>query len=192
VALHLRPIEADRIASTVTEADLAVLRVKYQIPASVHLRVPGPNERANAPRFDELSLYVADFEAGLRLPFHPCIREVLWFLGLSPGQLLPNAWRILVSCSVLWAAATEDKARLTPEAFLYCHQVSMAAQGWWYFSRRDNTAPAIEGLPSANKRWKDKFFFLSGEGWEFPAWEERTSASKIRVFWGEVHPSREH
>ena len=25
----------------------------------------------------------------------------------------------------------------------------------------------VEGLPSSNKCWKKKFFFVFGEGWEF-------------------------
>ena len=31
----------------------------------------------------------------------------------------------------------------------------------------------VKGLPSSNKAWKDKFFFVSGREWEFCSWEEK-------------------
>ena len=66
---------------------------------SLCYRIPGEGEWANCSRPGEICMYEAALANGLRFPVAPPIREILGFLGLALGQLMPNAWRIRV---VLW------------------------------------------------------------------------------------------
>ena len=45
--------------------------------------------------------YEADFANGLRFLNHPFVKELFSYLHLDPTQLVPNSWRILVSCMVV-------------------------------------------------------------------------------------------
>ena len=74
----------------------------YQIPDDVVLRIPDPDEKACSSKYDDVAFYEADFNAGLRFPLQPFMRELLNRLHLSPGHLAPNAWQTTISCMVLW------------------------------------------------------------------------------------------
>ncbi|GFZ06468.1 hypothetical protein Acr_18g0006380 [Actinidia rufa] len=56
-------------------------------------------------------------------------------------------------------------------------------QGWLYFKAR-NKKVLFEGYPSNVKRWKRKFFFISGDEWELPEGTSRKSAPRVPRTWG--------
>ena len=58
---------------------------RYQILDDVVLRILNPNERACSSKYDDVAFYEADFNAGLRFPMQPFMRELLDCLCLSPG-----------------------------------------------------------------------------------------------------------
>ena len=46
--------------------------------------------------------------------------ELLNCFGIAPRQLLPNSWRIVVSCMEIWLAASEgDMIRVDELVYLY-------------------------------------------------------------------------
>ena len=51
--------------------------------------------------------------------------------------------------------------------FLHCYKVMERESGWWYFSTKTAKLNLVKGLPSSHKRWKDRFFYIYGNGWEF-------------------------
>ncbi|GFZ09951.1 hypothetical protein Acr_21g0005500 [Actinidia rufa] len=53
-------------------------------------------------RQGEVAFYEAAFLAGLRLPIHPTIREMLIHYKICPAQLSPNAWRSVICSLVIW------------------------------------------------------------------------------------------
>ena len=78
--------------SKVVDSDgLDRYRRKYQIPEDVVLRIPESDEVACSSRFGDVAFYEADFNAGIRFPMQPLMRELLDRLNLAPGQLAPNA-----------------------------------------------------------------------------------------------------
>ena len=42
-----------------------------------------------------------------------------------------------------------------------------AAEGFLYLSRRANAPLIISNLPSFHRFWKERYFFVSGRGWEY-------------------------
>ena len=91
--------------------------------------------------------------------------ELLGFLGIAPGQLRPNSWRIVVNCMELWLAANEDMIRVSELVHLYRLKESRARR-----------ARIVRGLPSSFRYWKSRFIFVSGDDFETPS----------REAWGDV------
>ena len=67
------------------------LRVRYQIPEHIPIRLPKENEKCYSGRMTDVGMYDAMFAAGLRLPFTALHRQLVDFLGLSVSQIVPNA-----------------------------------------------------------------------------------------------------
>lgn len=70
----------------------------YRIPPKAVLEVHGPN--VYSMDVDKLAmlvvLYPLMFQNVLRLPFYCPLRDILNFLRLTPTQLAPNAWHLIV------------------------------------------------------------------------------------------------
>lgn len=93
-AIRSQPFKAEGISGLIYEADLLLLRASHQIPKSVILRAPSAKDRACAFSEFKVCLYEEAFHAGLRLPFPGIVRDLLARLRVTPGQLMPNAWKI--------------------------------------------------------------------------------------------------
>ncbi|XP_028118679.1 lysine histidine transporter 2-like [Camellia sinensis] len=85
--------------STITEAELEAIREKYQIPGEVELLLSTSTERSSDARPGEFSLYEEALKGRLRLPLPQVVVDVLNRLEVAPGQLMPNAWKILLACA---------------------------------------------------------------------------------------------
>ena len=57
------------------EDGLKKYRDRYQIPSDVVLRIPDPDKVACSLRYDDVAFYETDFNAGLRFPMQPLMRE---------------------------------------------------------------------------------------------------------------------
>ena len=97
-------------------------RRRYQIPEDVILRIPDSDEIACSLKYGDVVFYEANFNAGVRFPLQPLIRELLDRLNLSPGQLAPNAWRTVVACMVMWKVCSDGKDNLTVDELLFCYK----------------------------------------------------------------------
>ena len=67
------------------------LRVRYQIPEHIPIRLPYENEKCYTGRTANVGMYDAMFAAGLRLPLTALHRQLVDYLGLSVSQIAPNA-----------------------------------------------------------------------------------------------------
>ena len=87
--------------SSLTQKGLDQIRTTFNIPKNLECRVPGPNSSVIDIRDDEIAFYPYLFKLGVRLPLHPFICEFLTFYGLSPVQLAPNGWIVLLGIIVI-------------------------------------------------------------------------------------------
>ena len=77
------------------------LRVRYQIPDHIPIRLPYENEKCYTGRTADVGMYDAMFAAGLRLPLTALHRQLVDYLGLSVSQIAPNAWRTFIGAEIL-------------------------------------------------------------------------------------------
>uniref|UniRef100_A0A2N9HNJ5 Transposase (putative) gypsy type domain-containing protein n=1 Tax=Fagus sylvatica TaxID=28930 RepID=A0A2N9HNJ5_FAGSY len=178
--------------SRVTQDDIHRMRGRYQIPDDVVLRIPDSDERACCPKYvGDVAFYEADLKAGLRFPIQPFVREFLDFLGLAPGQINPNGWRTIITCMVMWRVTSNGSEDLTVDEFLFCYEPCQIAlsRGFWTFKNRDANTRIVQGLPSSDRIWKDKYFFVCGDNWERLPQEDPRDFVGVRRSWGTPSPS---
>ena len=77
------------------------LRVRYQIPEHIPIRLPKENEKCYTGRTADVDMYDAMFAARLRLPLTALHRQLLNYLGLSVNQIAPNVWRTFIGAEIL-------------------------------------------------------------------------------------------
>lgn len=110
------------LRSQLTLNDERVLRHNYDFPLTVCLHFAGPNTGAiPSPNDGDIYVHERMFLAGLRFPFLVVVRVLLSSLGLSPYQILPNAWKFFFASDFLWPTFFKGR-RMTVLEFLtlYC------------------------------------------------------------------------
>ncbi|KAB1202611.1 hypothetical protein CJ030_MR8G006118 [Morella rubra] len=117
-------------------------RAKDQVCDSGHYSQP--TECVLFPPEGEVGFFNVALHAGARFPLSREVRELLDAFSLAATQLAPNGWRLaLVKCE----------------------------EGMYFFKAKGKRA-IFHGFPSNNKGWRDKFFFVSRDGWKYPLGEE--------------------
>ena len=156
-----RPVyTADYYTTAVTQRYLVALRREFNIPGNVDLMVPGVDDLPSRPPSGYIALSAEYFRAGLRLPFHPFLRRALTRLNVAPAQLNANAYRVLISCYVLWAAKFSRRMPFSAFQNLYRMKSAPSAKGFYYFQGLKGTF--ITGCPDSDKQFKHLWFYAGG------------------------------
>ena len=117
---EVRAFQALREACGLDDETLSRFRDRFQFPKRVRVHLPQGEERAYHFSPGEVCFYEAAFLCGLRFPVHPFIMEFLCHFDIAPGQLIPNLWRIVVSCMEIWLVVTEeDMIKVDKLVYLY-------------------------------------------------------------------------
>ena len=104
---------------------------RFQFLERVRVRLPNEEDRACHFFPKEVCFYESSFICGLRLPVHPFLVELLDHFGIAPGQLIPNSWRIVVSCIGIWLAAT-DRGMLKVDELVYLYRLKESKEHGYY------------------------------------------------------------
>ena len=124
-------------------------RDRFQFPKETKVRLPRKGEKACAFAYGEVCFYKATLLCSLRFPIHPFIMELLHHLNKAPGKLMPNSWRIVISCVVIWTTTSDrDMIMLNEFVHLYCLKESKEF-GYYEFVPWDRKSRLIVNLPSS-------------------------------------------
>lgn len=155
-----------------TSSDLDMVRSPFGVLDSIILEVlRACHGTVESKGFAEkVALHSSMLFNGLRLPFGHPIWDILYYLALALSQLYPNAWRILLLCSVVWRMVLgtkgEDYLDLTAR---FTHGVQHHDGNLCHFNSCSKyRVTCLEPNFSCIQEWFKMFFFLWGRGWEFP------------------------
>ena len=159
--LEKPPFKGLRVLCTLKEKDESRIRKRFQLPPSVKIRIPSASDRACSYFPNEVCFYEANFVSGLCFPIHPFIRELFFCLKLALAQLVPNSWRKVVCCLVIWMSANEEYIfRVKEFLHFYCLGQSKLF-GYWEFKPWDKKSRLVFDSPSSLCEWKTNFFNLN-------------------------------
>ena len=154
---------------------LGRFRDRFQFPEWVRVRMPSEEDRACHFFLGEVCFYKSAFVCGLRFPVHPFLMELLDHFGIAPRQLMPNSWRVLVSCMGIWLATT-DGGMLKVDELVYMYRLKESKEyGYYELVPWERRTRIVKGLPLSFRYWKSRFFFVSGDDFKTPSggvWDE--------------------
>ena len=102
--------------------------------------------------------------------------RLLHHLNLASGQLMPNSWRIVISCMVIWTTISDGDMLMVNEFVHLYHLKESREFGYYEFVPWDRKSRLVADLPSSFRYWKSRYFFVLGDGWE----------TLSDDFWGDV------
>ena len=150
----------DFISCTTTVDELTDLRVRYDIPYEIPLRISGKKDTPSRPPRGYVTLFLESFKYGLRCPLQPYFARILNELNLTHGQLNPNGWRVLSGLFILWDRCCQSEPTVDELKHLYQLKSSPKDADWYYFQSTTKTRKLITDLPTGGGgNWKKKFFF---------------------------------
>lgn len=141
--------------STMKEKTLAEARLLFN--GNPILVLPSSGELADWHRAGWICFYYYPFSIGMTFPFSKLVLEVLDALHVSPGQLMPFAWRTLACLD-----AIEEKHQLGIDANVIKFNYTIKKFGNCRFSfvNKNKDELLILNNETVNDRgWKVEFFF---------------------------------
>ena len=158
-----RPIYSiDYFILAVTPSYFVAFWEKFTIPNDVELIVLGSNNLSSRPPQGSITFSVEFFRAGLRLPFHPYLRQSLTGLNVAPMQLNTNAYCILISCYILWVKNFIEEMPFRAFQILFRMKTAPASSKSYYFQGYLGTF--ITGCLDSDKQFKHLWFYV-GSRW---------------------------
>ena len=157
----------NKFLPTMSKKLFGELRVRFQIPDYIPIRLPREGEKCYSGRTADVGMYYAMFAAGVRLPLTALHRQLVDFLGISVSQVAPNSWRIFIGAEVLWGRLSGGHRQLTLDEFFYCyrpHHLS-SSKGMYHFAVREKELRLVSETPDSNRNWKGRYFFVKGTDW---------------------------
>ncbi|KAK9990529.1 hypothetical protein SO802_025514 [Lithocarpus litseifolius] len=156
-----RPFHALQEECSLNKDILFRFRDRFQFPEETRARLPRKGEKSYAFAHREVYFYEAAFLCGLRFFVHPIIMELLHHLNIAPGQLMPNSWRIFISCMVIWTIIA-DGDMITLNELVHLYRLRESKEfGYYELVPWDRRSRLIADLPSSFRYWKSTYFFMS-------------------------------
>ena len=146
---------------------LARFRDKFQFSDKVRVCLPREKERACHFFPGEVCFYEVAFLCWLRFPVHPFLMGLLDRFGITLGQLMPNSWRIVISCMGIWLATT-DRDMIKVDELIYLYRLESKEHGYYELVPWERRTRIVKGLPSSFRYCKSWFFFVFGTTLRLP------------------------
>ena len=156
------PLHALSETCSLKESYLTGLRKRFQFPKGTCIRLPQSSEKACSFAHGEVCFYEADFLCGLHFPVHLFIMQLFHNFQIAPDQLVPHAWRIIISCMSIWVSTCEeDMTTLNEFLHLFCLKPSTNHR---YFELLpwDKKSTVVSRFSSSFHDWKSRYFFIFG------------------------------
>jgi hypothetical protein len=144
-----------------TPEAMAVFRQVYEIPDDVGLKYVHWSDALVPASGDLLLPVVAIVEGGIRFPLDPLMADFLSHLRLSPSQVNPNVFRIVMGTAVLnRRLGLELGIHDILRTYILHHNTKTDA---YSLRPRDVDFTLVNGLPDTNRGFDEDYLIVSGE-----------------------------
>ncbi|XP_056699732.1 uncharacterized protein [Spinacia oleracea] len=133
----------------------------YGLPDGYRLIVPDDDARITHPPEGCIGVYAYSLDFGLRFPLDPTLVKILRAFNVCLAQLHPFAVRTLIS--YIWVCRFLE----FPETLSLCkrvHHLRNSGTGnkiGWFSIYCNRGRLTCHGMPTAQKEWKDRFYWLA-------------------------------
>ncbi|KAF3486143.1 hypothetical protein F2Q69_00054238 [Brassica cretica] len=107
--------------SVIGVEEVANWRKNFCLPDDVTIRIPGPFDRVSDFELGEIPVYESFFESGFGDQIPSLVAEISKAVKISPGQLNPPSWRILIAMQNL---GDLEGFTVGVADVLYCYSIS--------------------------------------------------------------------
>ena len=135
------------------------------------------------------AVYQDQFKAGLRLPLHPLIRQILRFYDISLAQIVPNGIRNIMGFMSLLKQHNREPSLLYFRRFFRIQKARGSSE--WYTFMSTYKSKVLGGLPDSNKSWKDLWFIVEAPWLDFDVEWNTAPLVKKRNKWVKAEYSQE-
>ena len=165
--------------------DLARFRANYSIPDDVRVKPAHPVDydlRRYSGGWMPFPLIFV-FEGGVRFPLHPLLREFLSTWRLTPCQLRPNGYKVIMGTAKLNEIL---ETHLDVHDIEHAYDVCKGREKTFYLRVKKGHQGFVSALDDSHKYAEEEIFCVSGN-WEFSRGSGR--AHTIPLFLG-IAPSK--
>ena len=121
-------------------------------------RWPRLNKKLHLPFVNYMVFSKVILKAGVSLPLHPFIDDILQFFTVVPFHLTLNTYCIIVTFYVAFTETRGFEPSVGHFAYMIKIKAFMSDLGIWDMTGRDDIT-GIGGIPSDIGQWKNDFFF---------------------------------
>lgn len=152
--------------SSFTRNNIAELKAKMGLPEQYSIVAPGLTDVASSPPEGCHTFFVDQVDMGLRLPLPSFIADLCHHFRISPSQLAPNSYSLLLSVAIVLKFLGFP---VSITSLLGIVKINRKTKSKFYFSTV-GVKEFVTGYPSSHKGWMSKFFFVRHLSEEENAW----------------------
>ena len=150
-------LDKDSKISTLSEAELLVMVRVAGFPEGTVAVLPETGDRADLRKPGWICLYTYPFKVGHVFPFSPLVQSLLRAFGVSPGQLMPQSWRILRGID---ETMRKNHLPFDLEDLLYSYFMNQSGPGRFVLQLKHQMSALVHCAQTGEKDWGNKFFFV--------------------------------
>ena len=147
-----------------TPQAMAVFRRHYGVPDDVHLEYRFWEDALTSEPGDLILPLVAIIEGGVRFPIDSLLADFLDFFHLSPSQISPNIFRIIMGVVEL---NRRLGLNLTVHDIIATYSLCTSQHEAFTLRPRNVNNTLVNSLPDTNKEMTDDFLLVRGN-WYYP------------------------
>lgn len=153
------------VASSLKIDDLDRIRKQYDVPETVVLRLPKPNERPDQACSNgaEICVYEGFFKAGMRMGVPRLVSQFASRYQICPSQFSPNSWNLLIAVQALGEIHQIEVGVAQVLEHYYLKTVEGSKLLYFFHLRNKKKAIVSEIKPCEPSGWSQKFLFMGVE-----------------------------
>ena len=147
-------IEAKDIKASTMKNDRLEVAKRF-FAGGVEAILPSSKERVDWFKKGWVCLYFYPFDIGMPFPFSKLVQELFVDIQISPGQLMPYAWRVL---AFLDAIEAKHKLGIDIDVVKYCYSLKKFNGCRFEFTTKRTLILNLEGVN--DRLWSKDYFFV--------------------------------